>query len=110
MLKGTLEYSSDLFVSCQVEEILSAVYKELSRSSLLNVSEIKLFGYQVEHCLIDGSPHRPYVGFRLEYVRGSSQELVEGLVRSIQQTVSCQLPEGMFLPVTVNAFDVASVY
>jgi len=57
MLNGTLEYSKHMFVGFQVEEIPSAIYKEISESSLFKPAEIKLSGQKVEFSLIDGSPH-----------------------------------------------------
>jgi len=56
MLNGTLEYSKDMFIGCQVEEMLCAIYKGISESSLFKSAEIKLAGQKIEFSLIDGSP------------------------------------------------------
>jgi len=110
MLIGTFEYSSDLFVGCQVEEILSTIYKEISESLLFKSAEIKLSGQKVEFSLVDGSPHLPYVNLRLQYAAGPSHEQLDTLVRALQGVVSTNLPCGMALPVIVLPLGVASVY
>jgi len=110
MLIGTFEYSSDLFVGCQVEEILSTIYKEISESLLFKSAEIKLSGQKVEFSLVDGSPHLPYVNLRLQYAAGPSHEQLDTLVRALQGVVSDHLPGDMALPVIVLPLGVASVY
>lgn len=110
MLNGTLEYSDDMFIGCQVEEILSAMYKEIAESSLFSSSEIKLSGQKVEFSLIDGSFHLPYVNLRLQYTGGPNHKQLDTLVRALQAVVSDNLPGGMALPVIVLPLDVASVY
>lgn len=110
MLNGTLEYSNDMFIGCQVEEILSAIYKEIAESSLFQSAEIKLSGQKVEFTLIDGSPHLPYVNLRLQFARGPSQDQLDSLVRALQEVASDNLPDGMALPVIVLPLDVAAVY
>jgi len=110
MLNGTLEYSKDMFIGCQVEEILCAIYKEISESSLFKSSEIKLSAQKIEFSLIDGSPHLPYVNLRLQFTMGPSKEQLDGFVKALQATVSDNLPDGMALPVIALPLDVAAVY
>jgi len=110
MLIGTFEYSSDLFVGCQVEEILSTIYKEISESLLFKSAEIKLSGQKVEFSLVDGSPHLPYVNLRLQFALGPSHEQLDTFVGALQEEVSDHLPRGMALPVFLLPSYVSPVY
>jgi len=109
LLNGTLEYSSDMFVACQVEEILSTIYKEIAESSLFKSAEINLSGQKVEFTLVDGSPHLPYVNLRLQFALGPSHKQLDAFVDALQEVVSDHLPGGMILPVFLLPSYVSSV-
>lgn len=110
MLNCTLEYSNGLLIRCQVKEILSAIYRELSDSSLFHPNEIILSGQKKELCLVAGSPYLPHVKLRMEYPRGPDSAQIGTLIKNVQASVSTQLPGRMVLPVIVMELEPTSIY